>query len=124
MTAAAFCKWGSELSRSQSSLEFCSFGPYKSPHGHNNAKLWGRQSCQAILPHGIKPALRVSLDIMLRTAQLLVWLAWAAAAQEKPVPLEEQAATLIARGKYAEAEPLLVRALEAREKELRAEAPA
>jgi len=49
---------------------------------------------------------------MSRIAALLVILAAASSAQDEAVPLREQAAALVAVGKYAEAEPILLRALE------------
>src|SRR5690242_9631906 len=57
-----------------------------------------------------------------RIASLALCCALMAGAQEK-TPERERALALIAQGKYADAEPLLLRALEAREKELRPEDP-
>src|SRR5689334_13560438 len=57
-----------------------------------------------------------------RLAILALCFALVAGAQEK-TPERERALALIAQGKYADAEPLLLRALEAREKELGPEDP-
>src|SRR5213594_1712841 len=57
-----------------------------------------------------------------RMAVLPLCFALAAASQESAPP-REQAFALVAQGKYAEAEPILLRALEASEKELGADHP-
>src|SRR5690242_19072160 len=57
-----------------------------------------------------------------RIATLALCIALVAGAQEK-TPERERALALIAQGKYADAEPILLRALEAREKELGPEDP-
>src|SRR6185369_1022044 len=60
---------------------------------------------------------------MTRGAVLLLAAALAAWAQDDPAQWRSQAAALAAQGKYAEAEPLLVRVLEAKEKEAGADDP-
>src|SRR5436305_13499078 len=58
------------------------------------------------------------LRMMHRPALLLICCALATAAQEDATPMRDQANALVAQGKYAEAEPLLARMLQARETEL------
>ena len=55
----------------------------------------------------------------MRTAALLLVLAAAGLAQDDAGKLREQAVALAAQGKYADAEPLLKKAIEARENETR-----
>jgi len=58
---------------------------------------------------------------MLRLVALLLSIGVAAIAQEDPVQLRDRAVGLIGMGKYAEAEPLLARALDLRERQAGAE---
>src|SRR5437016_10094746 len=58
-----------------------------------------------------------------RMVMLPLWLALASAAQENVPQGRDHALALASQGKYAEAEPLLLRALEAREKELGPDKP-